>query len=235
MSLLTMMQQVTRRIGLTVPNAVMSSTDPQVIQLVGLANEEGQELSERYPWQAMQKEATFTTVAATTQVANIYTTWPDFKFILNETIWDRTLRRPVFGPIDPQIWQQLSAQVLQGPFYQYRIRGNSIVFIPTPAAGDNCYFEYVSTSWCASAGGTGQNVWTADTDVGVMDESIMTQGIIWRWKQVKGFEYAQDFNKYEQRISDAMGRDSGKSTLDMGGASGFLQPAVLVPSGNWNV
>lgn len=235
MSLLTMMQQVTRRIGITTPSAVMSSTDPQIMQLVGIANEEGQELAERYPWQALTKEANFTTVATTTQVADIYSTWSDFKYILNDTIWDRTLRRPVFGPLTPQTWQQLQAQVMQGPWWQYRIRGNAIVFIPTPNAGDDCYFEYQSMNWCESSGGTGQSAWAADSDTGLLDEQIMAMGVIWRWKQIKGFEYAQDYQKYEARVADAMGRDGGKQVWDLGGVSDGLRPAVLVPSGDWPV
>ena len=39
MSLLTMVTQVCRRIGIVAPNAVVSSADPQIIQLLALANE----------------------------------------------------------------------------------------------------------------------------------------------------------------------------------------------------
>ena len=58
MSLLSMVTQVCRRIGITAPNAVYSSADPQIIQLLALANEEGEELSSRYPWQSMRKKRT---------------------------------------------------------------------------------------------------------------------------------------------------------------------------------
>ena len=69
MSLLTMVTQVCRRIGIVAPNAVVSSADPQIIQLLALANEEGEELANRYPWQAMRQQATFTTVATESQGA----------------------------------------------------------------------------------------------------------------------------------------------------------------------
>jgi hypothetical protein len=62
MSLLTMMTQVCRRMGITAPTSVSASSDPQILQLMAIGNEEGQDLSARYPWQALINESTFTTL-----------------------------------------------------------------------------------------------------------------------------------------------------------------------------
>ena len=141
MSLLTLVQDASRRIGLPVPNAVLSSTSDNVQQLAGLANEEGQELAARYNWQALTKEASFTTVAAEVQGSLATLTGPDFGWILNETIWNRSQRRPIFGPKSPANWQMLKASFMNGPWIQYRFRGNQLLFLPTPAAGQACFFE----------------------------------------------------------------------------------------------
>jgi hypothetical protein len=66
-SLLSLVQEACGRIGILKPAAIISNTDPQIIQLLSLANKEGQLLAKRAPWTALQLEGTFTTVATETQ------------------------------------------------------------------------------------------------------------------------------------------------------------------------
>ena len=233
MSLLTIAQTAAPRIGLPVPNAAASSSDSNIQQLVAFINEEGQELGNRHPWQIMRNEATFNTVAAASQGTITTIASPNFGYIWNETIWNRTQRRPIFGPKSPSEWQQLQAQFVQGPWYQYVIRANLILFTPVPVAGNACYFEWQSTAWCASSGGTGQTSMVLDTDVGLIDERLLTLGAVWRFRQAKGLEYAAASEKYEAAVADAMARDGGKPILSMTGARVAVQPGVFVPAGNW--
>lgn len=113
MSLLSIVRQACAEIGITQPGSVVGSNDPQLIQLLALANREGANLATRYNWQALTKEAAFTTLATEIQGA-VTTIAPGFKFVLNDTIWNRSLRRPVYGPLSPQRWQQLKAWVNPG-------------------------------------------------------------------------------------------------------------------------
>ena len=110
MSLLTMTQQACKRIGIAAPTSVSSSSDPQIIQLMALANDEGQDLSARYPWTALQTESTFLTVATESQGSITTLAGSDFRYILNDIMWNRSLLRPVFGPTTPQDWQNLKAR-----------------------------------------------------------------------------------------------------------------------------
>lgn len=163
-------------------------------------------------------------------------TGPDFGFILNETMWDRTTRRPVFGPKMVAEWQQLKAQLMQGPWWQYRIRGNQLLFIPPPAVGDMIYFEWVSKYWVAvTATPTlgAQTGYAIDTDVGILDERLITLDTVWRYKQTKRLAYDEDFDKAESAIADAMGRNGTKPRLNLGGAMNDIYPGILVPAGNW--
>ena len=60
-------------------------------------------------------------------------------------------------------------------------------------------------------------------------------GIIWRWKQAKGLAYAEDYNKYERRVADAVAREATKPVLDLAGGLAEYQPGLFVPQGNWNI
>lgn len=232
---LQILQTVYRRIGLTTaPTAAVGSTDPAVLQMVSLMEDEGQDQATRYAWQTLQKEATFTTVATETQttVAAITT---GFDFIVNNTIWNRSLRRPVYGPNSQQDWQQKKAMQINGPWNSFRIKGDSILFNPIPAAGQLCYFEYQSLNWVTlNAGGTA-STFANDLDVPLLNDQLIVLGTMWRWKQQKGLDFKTDFDKYEKRLLDAMGRDAGKQRLAMDGAQYDINPVVMVPAGSWGV
>ncbi len=231
---LQIIQAACKRIGILSPNAAVTATDQQIIQLVSLAEEEGQELATRYAWQALQTEATFTTVAAQVQTTLAAIT-SGFDYIVNDTIWNRTLRRPVYGPKSQQDWQQDKANQINGPFNSFRIINDIINFYPDPAAGQVCYFEYQSRAWVNLAAGGTAETWAADGDTPRLDGQLMVLGVIWRWKAAKGLDYAEDYAKYERRVADAMGRDAGKATLDLTGCQYDIQPVVLVPRGSWGV
>ena len=217
--------------GFTTPNTATGSTDPQVIQMTAILNEEGQELSRRHTWQALVQEATFTTVATEIQTA-IPT---GMRYLINDTIWNRDLRRPVFGPLTAQRWQQLKASNIQGPWNQFRIIGGNIKFIPAPVAGQTCAYEYVSDNWCYDTGNTGKTAFTADDDTSYLDEQILQLGLRWRFKKEKGLEYGEDFSTYERMVMDAIARDGARDLLTLDGMRWDIPPGVLVPSGNWNL
>ena len=219
--------------GITPPASVSGSTDPQILQLMALANEEGQDLSARYPWQNLRQESTFSTVAAESQGSITTLAGSDFRYILNDIMWNRSLLRPVFGPLGPQNWQALKARNVTGPFQQFIMRGNTVRFIPIPPAGQTVAFEWISKNWVTLAAGGTSSTWAADADTGLLDEEIMTQGIIWRWKEAKGLAYAEDYNKYERLVNDQMARDGGKGRLNLGGSVNDFPVGILVPIGNW--
>ena len=87
----------------------------------------------------------------------------------------------------------------------------------------------MSGNWCESNGGTGQQVWSDDTDVGRIDEELLTLGLIWRWKAMKGFSYQEEFNEYERQVADAIARDGTKAILNAAANSTTVRPYLNIP------
>lgn len=234
MSLLTLIRQTCRAPGVNmpVPNAVGTSSNDTVLQLLEIANEEGVELARRGQWQALLKTATFTTVATSLQTT-LAAVAPNFDYMINQTFWNTTLRRPMYGPLSVQEYRQQVAFVALGPWANYIILEGKIYFVPTPAAGNTCTFSFVTKAWCTSSSGTAQTALLADSDVSLLDEQLMKLGIIWRWRQGKGLDYAEDYAKYERMAADMLGRDGSKPVLNMGGGACDLWPWVFVPAGSW--
>lgn len=236
MSLLTNVQKHCRRVGINAPASVVGNSDSQIAQILELANEEGTELAARTKWSKMIRERTFTIALSASQGAMNGTviTDSDFDYIIPETFWNRTTSMPIVGPVTDTQWQTLQAFPVTGPYQQWRLLGKNLYIDPVPTVADTAAFEYMSTSWCESSGGTGQSAWAADTDVGLLDENLMILGLKWRWRQAKGLDYAEDFNTYERRVMDAMAREGGKPIKYLDGMDRVQKQAgIIVPIGSW--
>ena len=216
MSLLTITQTICKRVGVTSPSIVIGNADQNIVRLLNILEEEGQELSERHRWQALTKEASFTT-AATISQGLVSTIATDIAYFKNDTFFNRNSNVPVI-PVDDVTWQRMQANTASGPYPNLRIFGKTVYMYPVPTAGESVFFEYISKNWCASSGGTGQTAWAADADVGVLDEELMAQGGVWRWKKSMGFDYGEDFRQYEQRIQNAIARDIPRGRILMRGS-----------------
>lgn len=236
MSLLTVVQQFCLRTGIPNPTAVLGSANQQVLQVAALANEIVEDLCDRWTWQDLTRETVFTTVAGEDQ-GNILTLSPDgFLRILQETIYNRSLRLPIFGPLAASQWQALKALPQVGPFNKYRIVRDRLLFMPPGVAGQTCAYEYATSfSILAIDGLTYKSAFTVDTDTFILDERLLTAGLRWKWKYEKGLDYAEDFRRYEALANNASGRDATKQRLNMAGTNDDFQPGIWVPSGNWNV
>ena len=234
MSLLSLIQDVADRTGIPRPSVVVGSSDTQVRQLLGLAQQEGKELSRRGPWQDLTKEKTITATATETQTGAIPT---DFERMIEGTFWNRTQDRRVVGPLSPQKWQMLQTGLYSLVWDAFRIRGDAILMSTIPQAGDVLAYEYVSTYWLTNAAGdTERSSWVADTDIAKLDEELITLGVIWRFRKAKGLDYSEEFRSYDMLLARKLSTDGAMGILDLNGdrldgAGGAYDP--FIPEGNW--
>lgn len=233
MTLLTTVQRFCLRTSLSKPGTVYGSTDNQVLQILAILEEEGNDLSGRGDWEALTLEATHTTVAEESQGAIADIASGNFRYIKNLTFWDRTETLPVLV-IDGVDWQAEKGFAATSPRYQARIRKGDLIVTPTPVAGNTWAFEYVSWDWILDTdGSTKKQYFTADTDTFLLPEPILVMGLRWRWKKEKGFDYAEDFVTYEKLVADALGRQGMKRTLYMDEGKKDRNPGIVVNQGTW--
>ena len=233
MTMLQTVQRFCRRTNITVPTSVVGTTDLQVAQICGLLEEEGAELSGRGSWQNLTLETTLTTTATESQGAITTIASENFRYIKNDTMWDRTESLPVIV-IDGPDWQAEKGFDTTSPRYRARIRGNNLIVTPTPVAGNTWAFEYVTWSWILDTDGTTKKQYfTADTDTFLLPDAILQMGLRWRWKKEKGFEYAEDFRTYETMVADALSREGLQTTLYQDRTARHSSPKIVVNQGNW--
>jgi hypothetical protein len=235
MNLLTLVNKFCQRSGISTTNSVYGTTDDRILQVMGLLEEEVNDLASRHTWQGLQREAVHTTIANEDQ-GDINTLDSGFRFLRNNTIWDTTDRLPVLGPLDGQQWQALKAILSTGPRYQFRFRGDHLLVNPVPVAGHVWKWEYESKYAILDVNGTTtKEFFTADTDTFLIPDNLALLGLRWRWAAQKGLDYGELFNTYERQVKDAMGRDGGKTCLFMDDESIGISPGIFAPVGNWLV
>jgi hypothetical protein len=239
MTMLTLVQHHLRRTGLPYTTTVYGSTDPQILQVMALLEEEGNDLAMRNDWQALTRECSHTSLAQEDQGAIesfLGTAIGGFRHIKNETFWDRTNNLPIVGPLNDKDWQAIKGMNSTGARYRFRIRSGRLLITPTPTAGLSWYFEYVSNKWIVGADGvTYKQYFTSDTDTLLLPEELLLAGLRWRWMAAKGLDYAELYNTYEMQVKDAIGRDGGKRPVYMDLQTEHTGPAVFVPAGNWAI
>ncbi|MDB4351931.1 hypothetical protein OAA60_00695 [Porticoccaceae bacterium] len=241
MTLLSIIEETTDELGIAKPSSIVGNTDRQIAQLLSLANREGRALARRGRWSTLVRENTFTLTTSTQDqgaMNSTVVTDGDFKFLLGDTLWDRTTSLPITGAVNSVGWQTLQAFPVTGPYFQFMLRSDGHLWInPAPGAADTVAFDYYSTAWCEQSDGTARNnAWGADTDVGRLDEDLMTMGLKWRWLRAKGLDYSEEYAEYERAVIDDLARDGGKPQLSLESRDrDYRKAGIIVPIGSWSV
>ncbi len=235
MSALTIVQTAAAWLALPIPAAVFSATDTQTIQLRNLLNEEGLELATwpDHAWTKLTKEQTFTTVASHTQ-PNVIPS--DFGRFCDQSMWDRTQDRPVWGPMSPQQYQQeLAGPTFTSMYYGFRVMGANFLMTPIPTAGDTIAFEYVSNQYVYGGGGTAlnQSSFRADGDTSVFDETLVARGVRWRFLRAKGLDYSQEYQSWIELLQRFASRDGGMPKLSASRNYPWTRLSPFIPDTNF--
>ena len=234
MNLLELVQSFAGRTGVPVPSYVFGNTDQQIVQILELLKEELEDQIER-PWQALIREAVFTSQAGEDQGA-VATLAPEgFRWILQETIFDRSEQQRILGPSSARDWQAMKAGQPPGVLRTYRIVGGRLLVAPAMPAGHTCAFEYSSSHIVVDTTGTTKPYPTVESDAFLIDSDILLAGLRCRWKYEKGLDYAEDLRRYDVKLTKALGRDGTKPTLHLGCPPDSSRPGILVPPGYWNL
>lgn len=219
-TLLSIVQDACDEIGINRPTAVVSSTDPQIRTLLGMAQRSGRQLAQAHDWTVLQFLHTITTVASTAE----YALPTDYSRLLRETEWDRTEQRPMAGPVSPQEWQAIKSGTIGQGVVDRRFRiyrassgiGRKVYIDPTPAdSGDTLVFEYISTNWCAASDATPQSAWAADDDIPILDSDLLTLDLIVRFKRSKGLEFGSEADELMQMFDRLRGQDRPAPVLNL--------------------
>lgn len=226
MTLLTIVGNVSDELGIAKPTTVYGNTDPQVRQLLAIANRVGDIMhkeGDNAGWSILQRLHEFTTANGTAE----YALPSDFGWLIDDTAWDSTNYWEMRGPLTPQQWAVQKYAIIANANFRKRWRikrtasGNTKTFFidPTPTSTDDLVLEYVSNGWVVDVSDSNNvtTAFTADNDTILFDEKLFEMGMIWRWGARKGFDVSIDLPDFENELEKAIARDSGGQRLSLNG------------------
>lgn len=206
------------------PTAVVGSTDPTMRQMLALAQRQGYELAQmdsaNEGWPILRKEYIFSTVVS----QEAYAFPSDYSYIVGQTEWDRTQHWQLVGPATPQEWQLIQSGLSPiGPRRRFRIMRDatgitSKIFLnPIPSTVNTIVFEYYTNQWCASSVGVAKSLFSADTDVPLIQDDLFILGIKCRFLRAKGLPYDEEYKDYQELKQILMARSGASRPLYLGG------------------
>jgi len=243
MTLLQIVQEFCRRRGLPLPTTVTGAQDDSTLQVWGLANEGISSMADRFEWQHLRTRYTFAHAGSTGYTALDLSesgTLPDYKAMLNRTLWDTLAKREVYGPFDAKGWETLLNLQVSQAVYNYTIFGSALRIypVPSPIVADQFGMEYISRYGVYDPiAAANTEFFTKDTSVCRLPAILMLADLKWRWSAAKGLTYAEDFRMCEEMMVNLQGRDPAPD-IRMDNFSMFDQvasPGLLVAAGSWNL
>lgn len=179
-----------------------------------------------YPTTILSVVGTLITVSSAASASNANTsmafgqdTYPmptDIDHLIPQTMWDRSFRWQLLGPLSPQEWQVLKSGISPtGPRRRFRIFGGNFVVDPVPSDNNQLVYEYYSVNWCQSAAAAGQRAWTKDTDTYLLDDDTMVLGLIWRFRRAKGLDYETEKDEWDACAARVLARQAGARSLPL--------------------
>lgn len=197
MTLLTVCQALARNVGLSVPSVIVTSPLREWQEAYQFANDVGEELARRVQWGKLHVETTLTGTGAAVvhSLPSSFSRLCDGGSVLASGSLVRQLTRDEWSSLTP---------VVGTPRY-FLLEGQEISFYPFLANAATAKVNYQSKNWVTGSAG-----YVADTDVALIDEGLLTKGLIVRWRRQKGMDYADYEAEYEQAVADFAKFDDGQ-------------------------
>lgn len=228
------------RRGIPKPPTVAGSTDAQVVQMLGLLNEELDELTSRENYNWAQRECVFLAVAGEYQqplygVGGLIGSDRMWRLV-PKTFFNRTTHLACEGPITEQEWQQYEA-LKAGMLPRFRFWQDALWLQPAPTPGHEYAFEYLTIHWVNDhgAGTEYKQYFTNDNDTTFVPDAVLLAALAWRWKAEKRLDYSEEFGRYERIRANYIMTSGLKRDVDVGGHSNLRGPGIIVPPGSWNI
>ena len=214
MTLLTALNDAQRLLSLTVTSAIVADGQETQILLLALAKNEAEEVLDRdeYAWPLLKRTQSFTASLASLQASG---TAANYHRAIEETFWNASQDRKIAGPLNDQEWALANGDAVTSSIQQYAMfRYDGLHIFPAPTVADTITYDYIiDTPVLATDGTTYKETFTSDTDVFVLGDRILRLGVVWRYKQSKGRDYAEDQRNYEFALAALYRKQKGAGRI----------------------
>lgn len=215
MTVLSVIADVAKVVGVTVPTQVFASTTREHVELAALANEMAVRIGKAHDWTLLRTLCTYTGDGTTTQFALP----SDYLRMLKKTqLWSSAIQTPLTHIVDTDEWLEMQVRSYDYVIGAWTMLGGNIEILPAMANAVTAKWYYVSNLLVAPATGSNKALFTLDTDTFRLNERLLTLGMIWQWKANKGAAYAEEMATYEAALEQLISEDKGSRMVRVGRA-----------------
>lgn len=213
-----------------VPSTIIGNSSPTAVLLKSCAQDVGRTLERGYKWQALFKTYTF----ATSDGVTAYDLPEEMRRFVNMSVWNSTEQEQLINVSNKRFRELQSGIVASEIEFSYSVRASQINLNPAPGATSlTIVFDYFTSYFCETSGGTGLDRWAADTDVSRLDGNLMTLGVRYRYLARQGLPYEEEKAEFISAISDLRADDQPLDIIDVSVIPDVYP--VNVADGSWSI
>lgn len=197
----------------TVPAVIFSSTETFAVELAALVNESAQAIFKAHDWRGL--------ILLNTQAGDGSATAFDMpadydRMPVKSSVFLTSTQRPMSKIDDLDVWLERTLSGISGVGGEWTLLGSQINIRPAMASTDSARFYYLSNLIVTAEDDTTKSEFTLDTDSFRLPERLLMLDLVWRWRQRKGLDYAEDMQNFEIAKAEAVNRDKGARMLRFG-------------------
>lgn len=213
MTILSIVQDASMKIGLEKPDAVFASTDRDMLEMQEVIADAASDILSCHDWQKLQTIKTITGDDA----SEAFALPTDYERMLEgASMWSSKWTWAFNHIVNPDTW--LEYQVVPYTFVNgnWMLYGNEIHVLPIMLSTETLKFFYVSNLIVTNAASSAISAFSTDTDTFNLDEKLLRLAIIYKWKQKKSQAHAQEMDDFEAYKIYLIGKDAGSKPVVSG-------------------
>jgi len=178
-----------------------------------ICNDIAQGVAEAYDWQLFNTLGTHTGDGSKED----FDLPSDYSRMLKKAqVWSSSLETPLTPISDVDKWLGIDIQSFDFVVNAWIIFGGQKHIKPALANTVTAKYYYQSNLIVTPDAGANQTEFTADTDTFRLSERLLKLGIIFRWREIKGLDYAESMDRFEDLKSKLMSADKGSRMIRLG-------------------
>lgn len=198
------LSKAARQCSVTAPSNWVSSTNAAAVELRDFLSETVDDILQRVDMVAPIGKA----VTITGTGVESYALPADYKRLKRDqfSVYEQFSSRRACVPVPSNgEWEYMKDMGAAGAYRFYRVHGYEgnfeIDFYRLLASGDTAYVSYVSDAWVMSSADVQKSEFSAIDDVSLIPARLLETGIVWRFRDRKGLEFASKMAEYEMLLA----------------------------------
>ncbi|MDR2427062.1 MAG: hypothetical protein LBD46_07810 [Endomicrobium sp.] len=217
MNCLEIIQQACLTLGFSAPRSINNTQDYTILRLLGLLNRSLEQILMDYQWQKMVKFCQFSADKQTAYNSvldgyNLELIAPGFKSFITDYIYNETQQKTINSiTYDKYIAYRIN-MTSSSISENFILQNNHILFMPHPSLYSKISFFYKSKSGVYNFDEENnlliKEYFTQDSDKSEIESHLLLLGLIFKYKNEMGFDYAESFREYQNCLEIEKSIDS---------------------------